>query len=231
MNKQNLLALFFFLYSFILHGQVPLEAGFFLGTTTYQGDLAENHIEPNELNFAFGGFLRYHFGYNFKMRGNVIYGEISGSDLNAKEKYLSDRGWSFNSNIVEMSLLMEYHNFGRARSNDVGLFWAQFSPYIATGIGVANFDPNIKENNPLNTGNFPELDARTSTLTLPVIAGFQYDLNEYWIITFEVGSRFTFNDYLDGVSLNGNPDKNDLFIFTGVSVSYFLGYEEDFNLY
>ncbi|HFA47688.1 MAG TPA: hypothetical protein ENJ95_01575 [Bacteroidetes bacterium] len=219
------------LFAIKAHAQIPIETGFFLGTTTYQGDLAENDIEFNELNFAFGGFLRYHFGYHFKMRGNLIYGKITGTDLNAKGS-LHERGWGFNSQIVEMSLLMEYHKFGRKRINEVGLFWRQVSPYLAAGLGVANFDPNIERANvAAYPGNFPEIGAKSSTLTLPVIVGVQFDLNEHWIISVEAGSRFTFNDYLDGVSKNGNPDKNDLFIFTGVSLSYYLGYEENFNLY
>ena len=211
--------------------QIPIEAGLFLGSTTYQGDLAEDHIEFNELNLAFGGFMRYHYGYHFKLRGNVIYGRISGSDQNAKEFSLHQRGWDFNSHIVEMALMIEYHRFGRKRVNEVGLFWKQFSPYVATGIGVANFDPNINESNPAFLGDFPEVGAKTSTLVLPLVAGVQLDFNSHWLATVEFGSRFTFNDHLDGVSKNGNSNKNDLYIFVGVSLSYYLGYEEDFNLY
>ena len=126
---------------------------------------------------------------------------------------------------------MEYHVLGRSRSNEVGLFWEQLSPYVASGIGVANYDPNINEKNVLTRGVFPEIDTKTSTVTLPIIFGIQYDFNEHVIATIEAGSRFTFNDYLDGVSENGNPQKNDLFVFMGISISYFLGYEETFNLY
>ncbi|MEO1261876.1 MAG: DUF6089 family protein [Bacteroidota bacterium] len=225
------LCLFLFFLPINSYSQIPIEAGLFLGTTTYQGDLAEDHIEFKELNFAFGGFMRYHYGYHFKLRGNVVYGRISGSDLNAKDVDLYQRGWNFNSHVVEMALMLEYHRFGRNRVNEVGLFWKQFSPYIATGIGVANFDPNINESNLAFRGNFPEVGAKTSTLILPVVAGLQLDLYSHWMATIEFGSRFTFNDHLDGVSRNGNPDKNDLYIFVGVSLSYYLGYEEDFNLW
>lgn len=229
--NNHLLVFLCLVFNLSIEAQIPIEAGLFFGTTTYQGDLAEDHIEFNEWNLAFGGFMRYHLSNYLKLRGNVIYGKISGTDLNAKKKDLNERGWEFNSHIVEMALMMEYHAFGRNRSNDVGLFWEQVSPYVAAGLGLANFDPNIKETNSVVNSNFPEVNARTSTLTLPVVFGIQADLKEDWLMTFEIGSRFTFNDHLDGVSLNGNPGKNDLFVFMGVSVSYFLGYEETFNLY
>ena len=189
--KRSAFVLAFCLFTIKIQAQLPIETGFFLGTTTYQGDLAENQIEFNELNFAFGGFLRYHFGYHFKMRGNLIYGRISGTDLNAKGS-LHQRGWGFNSHIVEMSLLMEYHKFGRSRINEVGLFWRQFSPYIAAGIGVANFDPNLEQTNSAFQGDFPEIDAKSSTLTLPVIIGLQFDINEQWLLTLENRDPFYF---------------------------------------
>ena len=65
---------------------------------------------------------------------------------------------------------------------------------------------------------------------MPLIAGVTFDISKYFLIGIEAGSRITFNDYLDGVSKNGNPKKNDLFIFAGVCFTYFVGYSETLNL-
>ncbi len=212
------------------YAQIPIEAGGFAGTTTYQGDLAENHVEFSELHFAFGGFVRYHFNPKLKLRGNVIYGRITGSDLNAKNAGLYNRGWSYDSYVVEMSLIGEYHPWGLSREDNIGLFRPQVTPYIGYGLGLINFDPKITFTHPRDVNRFPEVGARSSSVSMPLIAGVTFDISKYFLIGIEAGSRITFNDYLDGVSKNGNPKKNDLFIFAGVCFTYFVGYSETFNL-
>ncbi len=224
MTKLTYLIVPFFLTA--LKAQTPLEVGIFAGTTTYQGDLAEDHLEFKELNFAFGGYMRYHFTPKYNVRFSVIYGHITGSDGNAKDIGLFSRGWSYKSHIVEMSFVNEYHPFAKSRTNDVGLFRKQISPYVAAGVGVANFDPSIYFTNQVDVFKFPEPDAKGSSITIPVILGVKADLHKYVITSMEIGSRLTFNDYLDGISHNGNPKKNDLFIFIGFSVSYYIGYED-----
>lgn len=213
-----------------LSAQVPIEAGGFGGTTTYQGDLAESHIELSELHFAYGGFVRYHFSPLLKLRGNVIYGHISGTDLNAGAAGLHKRGWGYDSYIVEISMIGEYHPLGRSREDNIGLYRPQITPYLGTGIGMINFDPEIGVTNLRDLNRFPEPGARTSGVSLPVVAGITFDFSKYILIGLEAGSRITFNDYLDGVSYNGNPKKNDLFVFAGLCLTYFIGYSETFNL-
>lgn len=210
--------------------QTPLEAGGFIGTTTYQGDLAEDHIEFNELHPAFGAMVRYHFNSKFKTRGNVTYGHISGSDLNAKDQGLRKRGWSYESYIVEMSVIAEYHPLGRGREDVVGFFFPQVSPYIGLGIGFINYDPVLKVSKFKDANLFPESGAMSSSISLPVVAGVSFDLSKHFLFGIEWGSRITAHDYLDGVSRNGNRKKNDLFIFAGLSITYFVGYIESFNL-
>ena len=77
MHIRPLFVFIFIAFGFGSMAQIPIEAGLFFGSTTYQGDLAEDHVEFSELNFGFGGFMRYHYGYHFKLRGNVIYGRIT----------------------------------------------------------------------------------------------------------------------------------------------------------
>jgi Domain of unknown function (DUF6089) len=226
----------FFLFAIItlflgkLQAQSPLEAGVFLGLVVYQGDLSENDIfEISEFNPAFGGLLRYHFDDKWKLRGHVIYGKISGTDKNAKAQPLFDRGWSYESFIVELTAVMEYHPWGREREDNAGLFRPQLSPYIGAGAGFANFNPRVKVQNQQDIDLFPEAQRKTTALSLPVVAGLRYDFNELFIATFEAGWRITFNDYLDGVSHNGNPKRNDPFIFTGLSMTYFFGYQARYH--
>lgn len=221
----------FFLLPVTLCAQQPLEGGIFGGMVTYQGDLAESQVEFAELNFAAGFFLRYHPHTKFKVKGNVIYSKISGSDENAKSKksYLNTRGWSFESHIVEVTITGEYHPWGRSREDNIGMFRRQISPYVGLGVGVANFDPKIKTTKPEDENRFPELDAKTTSVSLPAIVGVRIDFDKHFTAGAEAGWRLTLNDYLDGVSENGNPNKNDPYIFAGISFSYFFGYIESFG--
>lgn len=229
MNKILLPLCLFFFVNF-LTAQSPIEGGVFAGLVLYQGDLTENHIEPDELNFAFGGLLRYHFNKKFKLRGHVIYGKVTGSDLTANRPGQRNRGWSFESFIVETTLVAEYHPWGKWRENAVGFFEPHLSPYIGLGAGFASFNPKVTVTNPLDERLFPEKGKKTNSPSFPFVVGLRWDMFKFVILTAEAGWRLTFNDYLDGVSENANPNRHDPFIFTGLSLSYFFGYEETFNL-
>jgi len=210
--------------------QSPLEAGFFGGMVVYQGDLSESDIlEPKEINFAFGGLFRYHFNDKWKVRAHAIYGQISGSDKNAKDTGLKERGWSYESFIVELTAVVEFHPLGRPREGMTGVFEKQLSPYVGVGGGFVNFNPRVKVTRPQDVGLFPEPQRTTTAPSFPLVAGLRFDFHQYYIATFEAGWRLTFNDYLDGVSYNGNPKKNDPFIFTGLSMTYFFGYNAKFH--
>ncbi len=225
MKKLTLFATLLSLYT-NLSAQSPLEAGFFGGIVVYQGDLSENDIaELSELNLAFGGLLRYHFNKKWMARGHVIYGHISGTDKNAKDPGLYNRGWSYESFIVELTFVGEYHPLGRPREDNAGIFRRQVSPYIGAGAGFVNFNPRVKVERAQDVGLFPEPQRTTTAFSMPVVAGVRFDFSEQYIATVEAGWRITFNDYLDGVSHNGNANKNDPFIFTGLSLTYFFGYE------
>lgn len=214
-----------------LNAQSPLEAGFFVGAVVYQGDLSESDIfEINEFNPAFGGLLRYHFNEKWKVRGHAIYGQISGTDKNAKDNGLFDRGWSYESFLVELTLVGEYHPWGKTRENNAGIFISNWSPYVGLGAGFVNFNPRVKVENPQDATLFPEANRSTTALSIPVVVGLRYDLSERYIATLEGGWRVTFNDYLDGVSQNGNPKKKDPFIFVGLSMTYYFGYLASYNL-
>ncbi|MCF8244040.1 MAG: DUF6089 family protein [Saprospiraceae bacterium] len=224
------ICLYFLAFGKLLSAQSPLEAGLFGGLVVYQGDLSENDIfEINEFNPAFGGLLRYHLNEKWKVRGHVIYGKISGTDKNAKDPGLNSRGWSYESFLVELTFVGEYHPWGKLRANNGGLFKPQISPYLGAGVGFINFNPKVNVEHPQDAVLFPETQRTTTAMSIPLVIGFRYDFSERYIATLEGGWRVTFNDYLDGVSKNGNPKKNDPFIFVGLSLTYYFGYDTSYH--
>lgn len=210
--------------------QQKMEIGVLGGFANYQGDLVENPIAISETRLSYGGFLRYHLHNKFKVRGNFMYGYISGSDANSDDIGFKERGWSFESNIFEASLIGEFHPLGRNRTGETGLFRRQISPYIGAGAGMATFTPKVKVTDSADADLFPEQGEQSVSVSLPILAGVRVDVFEFLSLGVEVGWRATFNDYLDGVSKNGNNDKNDWYLIGGITASFFLGNSDpDYN--
>ena len=205
-----------------LFSQQKMEFGFFGGFANYQGDMAEDEIEFSETKLSYGGFLRYHLNEKVKIRGNFMYAYISGRDANA-EGSLKDRGWSFESSILESSFIGEYHPLGRSRVGNTGIFTPQVSPYLGFGLGIATYTPRVGVTDPLDNDLFPEQGEKTLSASIPLMVGVRADLFEFFSLGVELGWRTTFNDYIDGVSKNGNNNKNDWYVLGGITASFFFG--------
>ncbi len=213
-----------------LFAQQKVELGFTGGFANYQGDLVENPIAISETKFSYGGFLRYHLNNKIKLRGNFLRAFIAGSDANADESGLKNRGWSFESDLLEATLIGEYHPFGKERYGSTGIFERRISPYVGLGFGMANFKPKVSVTNPDDASLFPEANEKTTSLSIPIVFGARTDLFEFFSLGLEVGWRATFNDYLDGVSDNGREDRNDWYLLAGFTASFFFGQvEPDYN--
>jgi Domain of unknown function (DUF6089) len=221
-------SLFFLLFiPCFIHAQQIVEMGLFSGFANYQGDLSESSIQLGETKLGYGGFLRLHYEDKFKVRANAFYGLISGSDANAKGS-LKDRGWSFKANVLEAGIEGEYHPFGRSRAGNTGIFRAQLSPYIATGLGFAIADAKLTVPSQ-DAGLFPEQDDTGFFIVVPLVAGVRFDFHENFSLGAEWGWRATFSDYLDGVAKNGNDTKGDWYLFVGGTISYFFGTFKSFD--
>jgi outer membrane protein OmpA-like peptidoglycan-associated protein/opacity protein-like surface antigen len=210
-----------------LRGYQRLEAGIFLGASNYEGDLAKTTLfNVKEGKLGFGGILRYHFTDRFAVRGNVLIGTLSGNDANYADR--KTRGYSFTSPLFELTGQLEWEPLGdrRFRDQQMGNFRRIISPYLFAGAGFASVKPKTKYGNPTTTGNPTEIAADqaakkpTATLALPFGAGLKYDLNRSWMIGLEGGFRVPFTDYLDGVSISGNKDEKDWYIFGGLTATY-----------
>ncbi|MEY3367903.1 MAG: hypothetical protein RI973_1058 [Bacteroidota bacterium] len=195
-----------------------LEAGFFTGFTNYQGDLAEAPIEIGATSLSFGGFLRYGVSPRFKARVSGYYGLISGSDLNAVGSR-RQRGWSFTSTLVELSAVAEFHPLGKNRFSSGGVFRANASPYVASGLGIVITDPKVRVTNPADAARFPEPGLDKTAPSIPFIVGIRLDAYEFVSLGFEYGWRLAFSDDLDGVNKEGKSNR-DLYMLLGASFSY-----------
>jgi opacity protein-like surface antigen len=205
--------------------QSRLHISVFGGTSNYQGDLQPKRFTYNQSKFAFGGGLRYDLTERIALRGELKYGQLQAADsLNPPN--LRSRNLSFQSKLYEASLLAEY-SFG-------DILERKMVPYIFGGIAVFHFSPYTTYNGrvvylqPLGTEGqglaaYPEKKKyKLNQFSIPAGAGIRFAVNQNVDLSFELGYRLTFTDYIDDVS-GSFADQNLLRTGNGqlaVDVSY-----------
>ncbi len=223
MKKSLLLATLLLCSTFYIFAQTSSEAGLFIGVANYMGDLAPKPIAANETQLAFGGQYRYMVHPKIGIKGSVSFAKISGADANkpTSSPDMNRRDWEMEAGILEVAIQGEYHFLGQSRFNNAGLYNRQASPYIGLGLGLTFGDAEV-DTNGSNSARFPEADDTSSFIVFPVTLGIRFDITESLIMSGEFGLRATLSDYLDGISVNGNPDANDHYFLAGVSVLYLI---------
>lgn len=214
---------FIFLLSFIIVSQVAraqnFEVGLTLGAFTYNGDV---HIEAKNLSstlqLGIGLVGKYRLSNHFLMRGHVITGKLSGSEKNHSEAWRQERGFAFKTSLTELAGLLEWELIQKNRT----------SLFAFGGVGAAFFNPTIDYNEP-NSFILTDINAdakanyKKVTAAIPVGLGVKYSLNNNFNLSFEVGARKVFTDYLDGISKIANPNKKDIYFFSGLTLTKAFG--------
>jgi hypothetical protein len=113
-------------------GQQSVDIGLFGGAGTYFGDMTKSNFQKS-VNPAYGGFIRYNFNPRYALRFNVINGTI-GSEGN-----FNAGGWSFNKNVLDISLLFEF-NYLKYIVGDKTTPWSSF---IFFGVGMQTYNYNM----------------------------------------------------------------------------------------
>ena len=203
---------------FIGQSQSSYEIGVLGGFANYQGDLVESYLEFEETNLAWGLFVRYNFNEKFAARINFSNGQISGDDQNGTEEWRKQRNLSFRSDIYEFSLIGEWELLGKASYSTSGLFESSLTPYLLLGVGLVKFDVAAEGEGLSEEEEFPNV-----FISVPIGGGLKYHFQERVTLGAELAFRPAFGDYLDGVSLKGNPDKNDWYLFGGLTISIAFG--------
>lgn len=203
------------------------ELGFLFGLTNYSGDLAESHVEMNEIRPGFGAFVRYHLSPSFAVKGHVYSGYVTGDDNNSRDLRRRQRSLKFATSVFEYGAVAEWHFFARERLSGSG-HNLHFTPYIFAGIGGAITDAKAEYYGPADLRDFylksplPEADLRTHFVSTPVGFGIELDVYDRIILGGELGWRPVYSDDLDGIKRNGNPDKGDWYYFAGFTIAYIL---------
>jgi len=202
------------------------ETGVLLGTVNYSGDIAEKHLYLSETRLGYGAFGRYFTSNKFSWRANIYAGSITGDDANSKDPFVLPRSFRFRTNLLELGIGGEWHMLGKDRYSNTGIHQHFISPYLYLGVGgvlssvKVEYYGSPEDRNKYVVQPLPEKKSRQQFLIPTMGFGLRADISESLVIGAEFGLRPMFSDYLDGVSLNGNPEKKDWYYLGGVTLSY-----------
>ena len=213
--------------------------GAFGGGSYYLGDINPGlHFVGSQPGF--GGFIRFNYKDRWGFRVGAYQGKlkaddnfyqqidavqfISGSDMGINDPDLiyystSNRGLNFETNITELSFIVELNFFPFF----VGSRKNTWTPYIFAGAGVFLYNPKPIGGGPLlrdlgsegqGYPDYPKVQSNISA-SFPFGIGLKFSLGKKIGLGFEWGMRKTFNDYIDDISttyymdLYGyNPEKS-----------------------
>ncbi|NOR27836.1 MAG: hypothetical protein GQ540_04830 [Lutibacter sp.] len=195
------------------------EVGFFVGGSNYIGDIGpEQYINP--ANFMGGFIYKWNMNPRIAIRGTFTYAQISSDDVNATNKARNLRGIGFNNSIKELALGIEFNYF----DYNIDDYRQTRTPYIIFEIAAFNYSIVESETAPQQY----QYGSKTS-FAIPFGIGYKSKLFRDFAIAFELRARYTFKDDLDynNDQINsltfGNPNSNDWYVLSGVSLVYTFG--------
>lgn len=173
----------------------------FAGVSNYQGDLQPKKFTFEQAHFAGGIGIAYEITEQLYATANIKIGKLSGDDKIASKNSL--RNLKFSTPLTEFQLGLEYDLLNL---NEQGV-----TPYLLGGIAVFHFNPSALDTlgnkvylQPLGTEGQGFYKGRTkynlTQFSIPFGGGIKLALNENLRISFEIGFRKTFTDYIDDVS-------------------------------
>jgi len=199
------------------------EVGVFVGGSNFIGDVgATDYISPNQP--AFGAIVKWNRSPRHSFRASVIFTDLKGVDGKSDDPRRKQRGYQFNTSILEISAGMEFTflDFNLHQSGIKG------TPYLYSGISVANHDNYYFT----PAGVFTSENTNSWAVGIPMAIGYKTNIAHHLVLAAEIGARYTFSDELDGsvpdsvdrTSFSfGNTNNNDWYMFTGITLTYTFG--------
>ena len=183
------------------------EFGFTAGVSSYYGDLQSELFPDYGVNAMGGVMYKYFFNPHIGMRFGIAYGSLTAADSLSDYQARKERNLSFATNILEFHGGLEFNLLPIEKDR------IKFTPYAFVGIGVFRFNPYTQGVNgekiflrPLGTEgqNIPvypdRREYKLTSVSFPVGAGLKFFLGKTFMITPEIGFRYTNTDYIDDVS-------------------------------
>ncbi len=216
----------------------PWEIGAGAGISAYNGET--NSLKLGQklggLHAGFALHARKNLGNHFSARINLLYTEISGNDKHLEEPaWRKIRGLSFQSPLFEFSALTEIYPLGlykkrRGRTGGLSNARRAIAPFFAIGIGATWNKPKVNWNDETTNEYLDPVLAKVDKdhsqkidFSIPMGLGIRFRATDRLTLGLESFVSPTLNDYLDGISVSGNPGQNDWFVSAQATASYAFG--------
>jgi len=199
------------------------ELGVFVGGSNLIGDVgATNYISPNAPTL--GVIYKWNKSSRHSWRISLIYSDLEAQDDKSDDPRRIQRDYSYDTNLLEIAAGMEFTFF------DFNLHAGRkvATPYLYSGVSVARHRNYYF----LNGVETSVGDGSSWAFGIPMAIGFKTNFLENFILGFEIGTRFTFSDNIDGSYPKdealkpyrfGNQNNNDWYTFTGITLTYTFG--------
>ena len=197
------------------------EIGVYGGGANFIGDVGNTiFISPNAP--ALGIVAKWNRSSRHSFRFSAIYAQLKGDDTKSNDLRRQERGLSFQNNITEVSLGLEYTfwNFDMFKDDNPS------TPYLYTGLTVFN------QKDLRTTQNITESLGRNWNFAIPIVIGYKLAFAENLVFALEIGARYAITDNIDGSApkddpngdlIFGNVNNNDWYMFTGFTITYTFG--------
>ena len=182
------------------------EIGVIAGGSSYIGEL--NPFAPYKgVHLAGGIVYRYNINSRLSFRMNAIYGTLSGDDANAKELVYLQRNLNFKTSLFEAGLGLEFNYFPFQLGHDR----YKGSMYLLFELAYFRINPktiydgaevelrSIGTEGQGTSQNSKGIYSRDQ-ISIPIGVGAKLSLGKKVGMSFEIGVRKTFTDYIDDIS-------------------------------
>jgi len=214
----KLFHLFLLLFFFTTNAQIH-ELGLFAGGSNYIGDVGvTTYISPNEP--VFGIIYKWNKSPRHSYRFSFNAANISANDRKSKEPSRNQRGYDFKNSIKEVSLGLEFNFFDFNLHDGT----TKITPYVYSGLSYFRYNDAYLES------NIVRMKKDIGAMAIPLSLGIKSNISQRFVLGFEVGTRYTFTDNLDGSNPKdkslkkfGNINNNDWYVFSGLTLTYTFG--------
>ena len=211
-----------------------------MGATELMGDLGggkkdgKHFLGFQDINILSTRYA-YRLGYEYKFISNLSvlsgfsFAKLMASDSLSKNIFRNNRNINIQTKVFEFSTQIRYYfvkekHMPRYTHGNIG-FYNRFSAYTFLGGGVIYFKPQAFDNGEwtnlreLNTEGL-ESTYKKYTFIVPLGLGCKFYLDREFAIGMELINNYTFTDYLDDVSLRGNTQFKDAYLYLMLNITY-----------
>ena len=202
---------------FLLCGKVKAqqyEFGISGVATGYMGDLNPTDILYFK-NAGGGLFAKYNLNPTWGIRASLNYLPLYANDYDFSNASQLNRGLLFNNNLKELSITADFNFFKYIPGREMN----RYTPYLFAGLAVLHHNPYVYHNDQKIylrdysleiDDNGVDVISSQWALSVPIGAGFKYNISGPWSIGAEINYRAVLSDGIDNVSKYYRYDVNRL---------------------